>query len=178
MPHTCCLLMPSTYRDSVVLMQLSQTLDQLPGVQQAAVMMGAPQNKALLQDAGLLTTEGKTASANDLLICVRAESILAAEAAIREAEQHVAHRQATVDDAGETAPRTQINRSFALAVLPIPRDAPPTIATLSASFMRNSYANACQLRAYVHMTGHYNRLWEGMWSLFNPGKREGAWKTA
>ncbi len=106
MPHTCCLLMPSTYRDSVVLMQLSQTLDQLPGVQQAAVMMGAPQNKALLQDAGLLTTEGETASANDLLICVRAESILAAEAAIREAEQHVAHRQATVDDAGETAPRT------------------------------------------------------------------------
>ena len=49
--HTRCLVLPSTYRDSVWLMHLSHTLEGLPGVQQVAVMMGTPHNKAVLQQA-------------------------------------------------------------------------------------------------------------------------------
>jgi len=53
-----CLVLFSTYRDSVWLMHLSHTLENLPGVQRVAVMMGTPHNKALLQQAGLLTAAG------------------------------------------------------------------------------------------------------------------------
>jgi len=39
-----CLVLLSTYRDSVWLMHLSHTLEGLPGVQRVAVMMGTPQS--------------------------------------------------------------------------------------------------------------------------------------
>jgi FdrA protein len=104
--HTRCLVLPSTYRDSVVLMHLSSTLERLPGVLQAAVMMGAPQNRALLRDAGLLTDAGAGAGPTDLLICVQAETPAVAEQAMQEARQHMSERQVAVDAAGEMAPRT------------------------------------------------------------------------
>ena len=53
--YTRCLVLPSTYRESVWLMHLSHTLESLPGVQKVAVMMGTPHNKAVLQEAELLT---------------------------------------------------------------------------------------------------------------------------
>jgi FdrA protein len=104
--QTHCLVFPSTYRDSVALMSLSQTLETLPGVRQAAVMMGTPQNKAVLQEVGLLTEAGAQAGANDLLICVQADTSTAAEQAARTARQRLLERQATGDIAGEMAPRT------------------------------------------------------------------------
>jgi FdrA protein len=60
------------YLDSVALMRLSRRLSALPGVEDAALMIGTPSNKALLRDAGLLGAEGEGASANDLVIAVRA----------------------------------------------------------------------------------------------------------
>jgi len=39
-----CLILCSTYRDSVWLMYLSHTLESLPGVQRVAVMRGTPQS--------------------------------------------------------------------------------------------------------------------------------------
>jgi FdrA protein len=60
------------YMDSVELMRVSRRLEALPGVQAAALMIGSPSNKALLRDVGLLAAEGEQASANDLLIAVRA----------------------------------------------------------------------------------------------------------
>ena len=61
--HVRCLVLFSTYRDSVWLMHLSHTLESLPGVQRVAVMMGTPHNKAILQQAGLLTAEGEAGGA-------------------------------------------------------------------------------------------------------------------
>jgi FdrA protein len=104
--HTHCLVLTSTYRDSVMLMQLSRTLENLSGMCQAGVMMGTPQNKALLREAGLLPTEGEQAGANDLLICVQADTQVVAEGAVHEARQRLSHHQMAVDDVGETAPRT------------------------------------------------------------------------
>jgi FdrA protein len=104
--HTQCLVIPSLYRDSVVLMQLSRTLASQPHIHQAAVMMGTPQNRDLLREAGLLTPEGEMTGANDLLICVQADTPETAEAALQHARdlcmQHQVHR----DEAGEVAPRT------------------------------------------------------------------------
>jgi FdrA protein len=104
--HTCCLVLPSTYRDSVVLMSLSQTLEGLHGVQQVAVMMGTPQNIALLRQTGLLTAEAENAGANDLLICVQADSVTAVEQAVRAAKDGLAPRQSSAGAPGEGAPRT------------------------------------------------------------------------
>ncbi len=104
--HTQCLILPSLYRDSVVLMQLSRTLESQPRVHQAAVMMGTPQNRDLLREAGLLTAEGEASGANDLLICVQADTPETAAAALQHARdlcmQHQVHR----NEAGEAPPRT------------------------------------------------------------------------
>jgi succinyl-CoA synthetase alpha subunit len=78
----------SAYHDSVTLMRLTRDLEAVPGVGRAAAMMGTPQNRALLKDAGLLGPDGETASPNDLLIAVAADdeaSARAAEAAVRTA---------------------------------------------------------------------------------------------
>ncbi len=60
------------YLDSVAAMRLSRRLAALPGIEDAAVMIGSPSNKALLREAGLLAAEGEQASASDLVIAVRA----------------------------------------------------------------------------------------------------------
>ncbi len=104
--HTQCLILPSLYRDSVVLMQLSRTLEARPHVLQAAVMMGTPQNRDLLREAGLLTPEGETSSANDLLICVHAATPETAHAALQHARELCMQQQSHRDDTGEAAPRT------------------------------------------------------------------------
>jgi FdrA protein len=104
--HARCLVLPSTYRDSVVLMILSRTLADLPGIQQAAVMTGTLQNKALLQEAGLLTAEAEYAGANDLLICVLADSVAAAEQAVCTAKDGLASHQSGAPAPAEAAPRT------------------------------------------------------------------------
>jgi FdrA protein len=104
--HTHCLVLPSIYRDSVWLMHLSHTLEGLPGVQRVAVMMGTPHNKAVLQQAGLLTAEGEAGRADDLLVCVQAETPAAATKAVREATTRVTQQQARVGTAREAAPRT------------------------------------------------------------------------
>jgi FdrA protein len=104
--HTRCLVLPSTYRDSVVLMSLSRTLEDLHGVRQVAVMMGTPQNTALLRQTGLLTAEAENAGANDLLICVQADSATAVEQAVRAAKDSLAPRQSNGGAPEEDAPRT------------------------------------------------------------------------
>ena len=104
--HVRCLVLSSTYRDSVWLMHLSHTLEGLPGVQRVAVMMGTPHNKALLQQAGLLTAEGETGSANDLLVCVQAETPSVATEALRQATERMTQQQGGGGVARTAAPRT------------------------------------------------------------------------
>lgn len=60
------------YYDSVVLMQLQRALADLPGVDEAGVVMGTPANKELLADSDLLTDDARAASTEDLIIAVRA----------------------------------------------------------------------------------------------------------
>ena len=104
--HVRCLVLFSTYRDSVWLMHLSHTLESLPGVQRVAVMMGTPHNKALLQQAGLLTAEGEAGGANDLLVCVQAETPTVAAEALRQATARLTPQQGRGAAAGAAAPRT------------------------------------------------------------------------
>lgn len=101
-----CLVLSSTYRDSVELMKLSVALEDLAGVHRAAVMMGTPHNKSILREAALLTSEGEQADANDLLICVQANAPEVIEHVGQEANKRLAHLRVEVKDAAEMAPRT------------------------------------------------------------------------
>ena len=85
------LIKPSEYHDSVSLMLVARGLAALPGVSDAAVVMGTEANKGILQEAGLLTEEAQAALPNDLVIVVSgAEASL--EPALAEAEQLLKHK--------------------------------------------------------------------------------------
>ncbi|MGQ0655142.1 MAG: acyl-CoA synthetase FdrA [Betaproteobacteria bacterium] len=66
------------YLDSVALMRASRTLAALPGVEEAALMMGTPSNRELMRGANLLAGEGEAAGPNDLIIAVRGSGAQAA----------------------------------------------------------------------------------------------------
>jgi FdrA protein len=71
------------YRDSVALMRVSRALAARPGIEDAALMIGTPSNKALMREAGLLAADGEGAGANDLVIALRASDRAAAEEAFK-----------------------------------------------------------------------------------------------
>ncbi len=98
------------YYDSVTLMRLTRDLELVSGVHRAAAMMGTPANRALLQEAGLLTPEGEAALPNDLIIAVEADQLAAAHAGAQAAEARLtASRPSTI--AGQTTHRPRTLRS-------------------------------------------------------------------
>ena len=73
---------PGCYLDSVALMRLSREVARLGGVDDAALMMATPANKAILTEAGLMAPAAHSAGANDLILAVRAQGAAAADAAL------------------------------------------------------------------------------------------------
>ena len=63
---------PSEYHDSITLMLLAKALLELPGVEDAAVVMGTPANREIIAAAGLLTDAAASARPDDLVIAIRA----------------------------------------------------------------------------------------------------------
>lgn len=89
-------VVPSLYRDSVSLMQLSAALAQLPGIQQASAVMASPSNLTLLREAELFSGTVE-AGLNDLIIVVAgtgerevADAMEAAQRALEEQPMPVA----------------------------------------------------------------------------------------
>ena len=82
------------YLDSVALMRLSREVARLAGVEDAALMMATPANKAILAEAGLIDPDGHSAGANDLILAVRARGAEAADAALAAAARRL-ERQAS-----------------------------------------------------------------------------------
>lgn len=85
-------IIPHSYRDSVVLMELSRELLKQPAVNQAAAMMGTPANQEALRDAGLFVPEMEGAAADDLLIVVEASTSEDAEHALVIADELMGQR--------------------------------------------------------------------------------------
>ncbi len=81
------------YYDSAFLMQLQRTLSDLPGVQDAGVIMGTPTNKELLAAIDLLPPEAQAAKPDDLLIVVRAEDETAARDALARVDDLLTRKQ-------------------------------------------------------------------------------------
>jgi FdrA protein len=94
------------YHDSVALLTLARALRARPGVREAAVVMGTPANHDLLAQAGLLTEAARTATPNDLVIVVEAETPAGAQAAAAAAEPLLALGAARGDRGGRPRPRS------------------------------------------------------------------------
>jgi FdrA protein len=103
---TRCLIKPSEYHDSVTLMETARELTQLPGILDGAVVMATEANLSILREAGLLVHELKEATANDLVVVVRAESDAAADRALQTAEELLARRPRATDAGTAFQPRT------------------------------------------------------------------------
>lgn len=99
-------LRPSFYQDSVALMRVAQELRRLPGVREAAALMGTPANHALLTAAGLGTPEVAVAGAGDLVLVVEAETAALADAALTAADGFFATRRRALESTGIRRPRT------------------------------------------------------------------------
>jgi FdrA protein len=96
----------SYYRDSMVLMRVAAALRALPGVREAAALMGTPANHELMASAGLATVETRDAAPGDLVIAVLADSDAAADAGLAEVERVLAEQRAPATVAGRARPRT------------------------------------------------------------------------
>jgi FdrA protein len=104
-PIIRAILKPGAYYDSISLMRVARELAKTEGVVDAAVVMATEANKSILAEAGLLTDEARSATPNDLLIAVSAESAVLAEAALQQAVSLLKTKTSTVDR-GEYRPRT------------------------------------------------------------------------
>jgi FdrA protein len=78
------------YYDSVTLMTAARKLARIEGVVDAAVVMGTPENRAILAAASMLVPGFEEAGASDLLIAVSAESDEAAARALAAADDVLA----------------------------------------------------------------------------------------
>jgi FdrA protein len=121
MPSVKNVVKPNFYRDSLQLMQLSEDAKKLPGVKDAAVVMGTSTNKELLERLGLLAKEGREASESDILIAVQAEDAGRLDGIIKEVEEILtrpvaakAEAFSNIDDAMSAMPEAN------LAVVSIP----------------------------------------------------------
>jgi len=134
------------YLDSVALMRLSRTVAGLPGVLEAALMIGTPSNKKIMQDAGILTAEGNGAQGNDLVIAIKAKDDAAAREALEQAKIQLDAPKAA---AQETADRTV--RTVRAAVKSLP-DANLALISVPGEFAvaeaRNAIANGLHVMIF------------------------------
>jgi FdrA protein len=100
------LVLPSCYRDSVVLMGVAAEMRALTGVREAAALMGTAANHELLASAGLAATESRGATPSDLVLAVDAADDVTAEAALVAARARLEEGQRTREMSGTTRPRT------------------------------------------------------------------------
>ena len=105
------------YRDSVSLMQLSDRLGKVPGVEQASVVMATPANISLLREAGFI--EGTVeASPNDVLIIVSGRDNATLAAAMDHADKALHDVPASDGAAGVPGAVPPKSTEMALAAAP------------------------------------------------------------
>lgn len=103
------------YFDSVTLMRVGKELSAMPGVIDAAVIMGTRANKGILHSSGLLTNQFEKATDTDLVVAVKAESGKSAADAIAKVDSLLKGATKKSAATGDTLPT---NLDGALKVLP------------------------------------------------------------
>ncbi|MBI4228745.1 MAG: acyl-CoA synthetase FdrA, partial [Deltaproteobacteria bacterium] len=86
----------NSYQDSMKLMNISQKLSSLSGIKKAAAIMATEANLAMLKETGLIQKVTDSASPNDLIVAIEAESDKAANEALKMLDSLLAPHQARV----------------------------------------------------------------------------------
>jgi len=94
------------YLDSVALMRAARSIAELPGIEDAGMMIGTPANKEILREAGLLDEAGAQAGPGDLVIALRARNPAAASAAMTQARRLLDQPRRSEDNDASWQPRT------------------------------------------------------------------------
>ena len=129
----------SSYRDSVELMRIASEIERLAGVTRAGLVMGTAANRAVLEEAGLLSAVPETAGANDLIAAVAARDLASALAALERAAVLLVGPAAEV--AGERVAFVPTTLAEALVL------GPANFALISTP---GTYATAEALKALKH----------------------------
>lgn len=103
------------YFDSVTLMRVGREITALPGVVDAAVVMGTKSNKAILNSSGLLSAEFDNANDTDLLVAIKGETEPAMQSALAAVDGLLKKTVNTSSGGGESRPASLIG---ALNVIP------------------------------------------------------------
>ena len=93
------------YHDSVTLMAVAKRLNTLPGVKEAAAVMGTKENKSILRDGGLWQESFSALGDTDLIVAVAGPDSVPLEAALREVETVLSELRAKTGKA-KANPRT------------------------------------------------------------------------
>lgn len=132
------------YYDSAFLMQAQRTLADLPGVQDAGVMMGTEGNKELLAHINLLCPEAEAAKPDDLVIVVRGDTEQAAELALSRVDEVFARRKSAAEQ-GEYRPQ-----SLEMAVQQLP-DAGWVLISVAGRYAAGVAREALRLGKHVFL---------------------------
>jgi FdrA protein len=104
--HVQGIVRQGEYFDSVSLMRVARTLTDMPGVVDAAVVMGTAENKGILENSGFLIPEFRNAGDTDLLIGIKAEDDAIVQAAVKEVERLLEDLRHTRDEAADFLPKS------------------------------------------------------------------------
>lgn len=91
-------ILKNNYQDSINLMLLTNTINDLDGVTMSQIMMGTDANKDILNNTGLLTPEAEAASPNDMMIVVDSEAEQIMEEVLPAIDTFLADLSAKGDD--------------------------------------------------------------------------------
>ncbi len=101
----------ATYRDSISLMKISNTLAKLPGVSQAAVVMATELNRRVLSEAGFADAAIGRAAGDDMIVAIEAKDSHSLDAALGKLEALLSPSERP---AGESAPPTSLGEALEL----------------------------------------------------------------
>lgn len=94
------------YYDSVTLMLVSRDASSLPGVIEAAVVMGTKENKSILESSGMLLPEFKEAKDSDLLVVVKSDDEKVAEDSVNKIIEMLKKSKEKFSQSAELLPKS------------------------------------------------------------------------
>jgi succinyl-CoA synthetase alpha subunit len=119
---TAVALKHNQYYDSVFLMRVAQRISREPGIELAAAIMGSDKNKGLLRKAGFSGPQIDEATANDLVVGVKATNQEQADAALGQIDEWLQQKETEVSRVAfrnlEQALQSQPQSNLAVISLP------------------------------------------------------------
>ena len=132
------------FRDSLQLMRISEEAKRIPGVLDAAVVMGTGTNKEVLRRLGLLTREGEEASENDMILALKVED----ESRLGDAISAIEEMLLKAGEATEEHEQRYFSVESALEAMP---DANLAVVSVPGEYARDVAMRFLERGVHVHL---------------------------